>query len=1360
MRALSMVFLLVPICREILNSGVLASFVAIVGQSEGKLRSMAIQALQVISDDDIRNSRLQLCEIGAAKSLGKSLKQSLGKIWKVLADKPDQLDHDAELHYRDIINGLYAVSNILDPPASQETRPPTNSRSVSSSSIKESQQFLVQGCLDLAVSGGLEAILSIAGLPFDSRATSPNCFLLHEACRTLCFLSPILLTAKVASSGYSKWAHSLWLAFHRTLEKLSKDEMIDFRDTAAGDMYLDVLNGLGILARSEPLKVRMIEKTLPHLLKARNMADQADISNAASQAFQYLDITRDELSAQVVGNSANVGAEWFCMQRSFLLQAMARTEIRQVVCDMWKDVFRSVDHGFTNLIRLSSEVVHAAQRCEHQDLFREFSDDHGTEKMRESLISEYKDIYGAAYSDGELSDIETSQGRNSSLLSSQAYPLTSSDMEAKWILEHGQSCMASELTASSLSSHVARYLNICFPSDLLRDQIIPLQMLKPTESYNFRSIIMAQRKYFSFRREGQLIANLLEKEGHVLGSGKLHCTLNFRNSAFAGEFPESLVQVLYKCPVINGLSFVKDTNFEDLTDDDDDRLDVTCSHEGLLMSLVGAFPPWVSHVTFDGVVENADIDCLVQVLNSIGHLSCGRSSIEHDGESGQGILSFLAIRNSPTVSTERWQSFIRLFGDQPDIRGKQGNVLTALVALDLSGNDLGDTLAGSLLNTMLNGDYPSSVQELDLSQNRIQAGVKCLEALRLYKSNLMMNKQKRHTTLNTLRLASNGLRGKSWIEILSLIHDNGIPLKQLDLSGNGIVLHEREFDFANHMVRTLTSKCSLQILDLSHNRISSPIVDHILNQLIDAKGRGAVLLFLKDNHPPLSAGQAQALSEVTELTRKQMLKAYLDDSQQQRDTGSVVGLNDGGSIPEDRSVTNYSVDTDNFFASTIEESRAIQSNRTDNSITVLFSAPLVFTDGRTLRPFAKLDFDLERELIWQCLKEASRDIELSFDSATHERLLATMAKRCGCLHYSGHGHQHYLPFEDGSGGPYWFKVDQFKSLIEKEGGAPFRFVFVSACYSYLAGETFASAGVPHVVCCQQESELKDTAALAFTRQFYLALAIGHTVRDAFDQGCKAVRATPNLRNPDLEMKKFLLLPENGNHNVPIFDAKPIPEWPKSLNDDVRWRRRSVIQGAKSSELSVRNMMQEDPAPTPPEFFLGREIEMYYTLKAVLGKRLVSVTGDQGVGRSSLACALCHYINERATTIIGIERIYYIKARKSRKRTPLQSSVQRLREKLLETENGKPSAETEDDMETMFDSICKKLKHAKALIVFDRVEHIVDRDDEKEFPMLLSKLLRETKNVKILLTNKDELGKHKRIRIILSQIDDIFCQSVF
>jgi hypothetical protein len=106
----------------------------------------------------------------------------------------------------------------------------------------------------------------------------------------------------------------------------------------------------------------------------------------------------------------------------------------------------------------------------------------------------------------------------------------------------------------------------------------------------------------------------------------------------------------------------------------------------------------------------------------------------------------------------------------------------------------------------------------------------------------------------------------------------------------------------------------------------------------------------------------------------------------------------------------------------------------DNKITVLFSAPLVFKDAtETLRPFAKLDFKMDGELLWKCLKEASSDIQLSFDSATHHRLLATILKRFSCLHYSGNGNEHYLPFEDVQGDPNWFEVeDIFKNWQQRD----------------------------------------------------------------------------------------------------------------------------------------------------------------------------------------------------------------------------------------------------------------------------------------------------------------------------------------
>jgi hypothetical protein len=188
--------------------------------------------------------------------------------------------------------------------------------------------------------------------------------------------------------------------------------------------------------------------------------------------------------------------------------------------------------------------------------------------------------------------------------------------------------------------------------------------------------------------------------------------------------------------------------------------------------------------------------------------------------------------------------------------------------------------------------------------------------------------------------------------------------------------------------------------------------------------------------------------------------------------------------------------------------------------------------------------------------------------------------------------------------------------------------------------------------------------------------------------------------------------------------------------------RSVMAlGAKSSELSVRNMMQEDPSPTPPQFFLGREVDMYYVLTAILKmrKRLVSVLGETGIGRSSLVCALCHYINERASTITEVQHIYFIKPKHGGRNVSCRSLLRQLLDKLVEAGKCRPTDE-DTDTEAMLDTICKSLKNDKVLIVFDRTELLEKSDESQELPMILSTLLYETKQVKVLLTGRNSLGQ--------------------
>jgi hypothetical protein len=1277
-------------------------------------------------------------------------------------------DSSKELH-----DALCALANILDP-VPEDPLPTVNHRRSISAENKDPKQLLIRGCLEMTETGGLESLLWIASLPFsfssDSSAQrNPNTELLEEACRSLASMSPLLLSDDVATRGFARWADDVLSTLHRVLRRLVA---VKDKETLVGagiELHTNVLKGLGALARSEPLKVRIVDKVLPYLVEARSVRDRTEISNAASQAFQSLAFAEDVI--RVAGNNSNLLADWFCLKRSLLIQAMTRTEIRRFLLDSWNTPFLEASGGETRRMNrgLLEESKSNTGGAAAMELFDNFADDEDTVQSRESLLRQYCAIYDGRQSrdpplfsrrqDGSESDLRED---DDGLLSRQMYPLNDSSTETDWILSHQRSLASADQNigkgTQGLPAHIEKFLSYCFPSRLLRDRVIPIHDLRPDISFNFRALMMPQRRYFSFRREGQLLSRLCDQEAAVIDSPDVHWTLAFTNSTFAGEFVESLVQALYLCPMITGLSFSKNLEWPSVHDSDKDNE----GNEGgaLLANLVGSLPPWISYLTFEGLLDDRNLQTLVAILETVGKLSSGNEPQQGSSQSNnpggeqrrrssmdqqtQGKFSFFGVRGSPKLSVETWKSFFCLLG-RPSTQGPANTPLSSLKSLDLSGNHLGDDLCASILELVHDMDAGCSIEELDLSRNRILTGTSSIKVLRGYVDHYRYNqtagvKTHRRTwrsPLRTLNLASNGLHmGNAWLEIVMLLKYDALELKVLDLSDNGLFEEDNEYEYSDLLTSTLMKNTVLCQLNLSRNKFSAAAIDRVIENLAGTEsGSGLAFLRLENNSPALTEHQSTALLPFTERSKEMAIQRFLNDNLS-ADIDSILPLPSSMVNPVPSTLSN-----------------SLAGPKGDNMITVLFSAPLIYEVGpqRLLKPFAKLDFDMERELMWQCMKEASRDIELSFDNATHDRLLATIAKRCSCLHYSGHGHQLALPFEDGSGGPNWFKVEDIKSLIAGEGGAPFRFVFVSACYSGLAGETFASAGVPHVVCCHQESELKDAAALAFTRQFYLALAVGHTVKESFDQGCKAVRATPNLQDAEREMEKFVLLPRDGNHQVPIFNAKPVMEWPRAViektsskprrtskNRAVNRAKSVYLGGAKGSELSVRNMMQEDPSPSPPQFFLGREVDMYMVLNAVLGKRLVSVVGESGVGRSSLVCGLCHYINERASTIIAIDHIYFVKAKQGRRQDRCRALIDQLMRKLVEADKANPLEPT-SDLETVFDAVCKSLKNEKALVVFDRMEWLEDSDDANDFPMLLSNLFRETRNVKVLLTGHKPLG---------------------
>ena len=1297
------------------------------------------------------------------------------------------LEDDATLItcVKDTYRALRALANILEP--QRTSKKSQNIQRMDPHLV--ASELLVKGCLDLASSGGLTGILRVSALPTtpsflaeSKLITHDRIDLLEESCRLLANLSPLLLS-DTAAPGVANWAINVFEALDGILNRLNGDGDNNMSDLSA-ELNVDALQGIGALAVYEPLKIRIVNQTLPKLLLFKSMGgDRMDIATAANQVLLSMGFVENEISVQVAGNNPQFLVDLFCLQRALLLQAMARDEIRTKVIELWQLPLTDTDaHNSEEmmLIREQSQVRydkssnHDDRSVDSRDdpvckyLFENFTSDYDSSDKRARFLRQYLEVYDSYNSEEHIiDDVDHSDtagdDKEKNMMASHVFPLNDTREEKDWVLSHydemDKSAESKSFSVSgTMPQRVEQFLNSCFPSKILRNFVLPVNDILPRSSFNFRAFMMPKRRYFSFRREGDLLARLIDRQGSAIDSDDVHWTLGFTNSTFAGEFVESLVQTLYKHPMITGLSFIRNSAWiakrdaENGNDNDDGG--------GLLANLTGSLPPWVSYLTFDNMLSDRDLRALVAILDTIGKLSSGKDFDDETSQVSigqpQGNFTCMSIRNSLEITRESWSTFFQLLGKMGHARRNSAQVtpapvpLSTLKILDLTGNNLGDEAAAMVLELVHDKHSGCSIEQLDLTGNRIRRGTNVVRVLRSYteyyrynqKVGVKMVRNSWRSSLHTLILARNDLSmGQAGLEILALLKHNALSLRYLDLSDNGL-----ESDSYQLLASCLLKNTTLCHLNLSDNKFDHALIDQILDQLGDRDAEsGLSFLLFENNNPALTASQKSQLANFLRKSRKNGINRYVierekrllqDSTEAQDSTESKTGEYDLG---DEESKTIASKNSNSLAQDPSVGSLDAQDG--NNKITVLFSAPLVFADEENkMHPFAKLDFEMERELLWQCMKEASRDIEMSFDNAHHSRLLATLTRRCSVLHYSGHGHQSFLPFEDGMGGPNWLSVRDIKELILQDGMVPFKFVFVSACHSGLAGETFASAGVPHVVCCKQESELKDTAALAFTRSFYLALLMGHTVKESFDQGCKAVRATPNLRNSNEEMKKFVLLPEDGDHDKPVFRAKSIREWPKRSRR--RSTRGSILPGSKSSELSVRNMMQEDPSPTPPQFFLGREVDLYYVLSALLklNKRLVSVLGDTGMGRSSLVCALCHYINERASTISEIQHIYFIKPKQGDRNILCRSLLRQLLDKL--EENGKCRPTDEDtDTETMLEIICRKLKTDKCLIVFDRTELIKSSDVEcLELPKILSTILYETKQVRVVITARNSLGQ--------------------
>mmetsp|Transcript_17303 Transcript_17303/g.35864 ORF Transcript_17303/g.35864 Transcript_17303/m.35864 type:complete len:848 (-) Transcript_17303:244-2787(-) len=275
--------------------------------------------------------------------------------------------------------------------------------------------------------------------------------------------------------------------------------------------------------------------------------------------------------------------------------------------------------------------------------------------------------------------------------------------------------------------------------------------------------------------------------------------------------------------------------------------------------------------------------------------------------------------------------------------------------------------------------------------------------------------------------------------------------------------------------------------------------------------------------------------------------------------------------------------------------------------------------GVVRQPIPLRDFDHESSILRGSLDGSSRldaTIDMEVQPATVSAFTSFLGSgRSRVLHFTGYGNPHHvLTFEDEEG--YLddtFSMDTLPDLV-KAADPPLDLVVVNSFHSGRIGKAFLDAGVPHVVCCHHLEIFRDKAANSFLKSFYRALATNKSLKQAFYHSQEAVR----VEEISKDVERYVLLPRKSEddpyHDVPIFYTHPVP--------------------ANTPDRDADNLLLEDARkflPKLPRFFTGREVDMCKILDALRVENIIRIGGIRGMGKSSLAAAVCRYVQMRSAS---------------------------------------------------------------------------------------------------------------------------------
>ncbi|KAE9119850.1 hypothetical protein PF010_g7707 [Phytophthora fragariae] len=291
-----------------------------------------------------------------------------------------------------------------------------------------------------------------------------------------------------------------------------------------------------------------------------------------------------------------------------------------------------------------------------------------------------------------------------------------------------------------------------------------------------------------------------------------------------------------------------------------------------------------------------------------------------------------------------------------------------------------------------------------------------------------------------------------------------------------------------------------------------------------------------------------------------------------------------------------------------------------------------------------------------------------------------------------------------------------------------KLVFVSSCDSRDIGEVFIQAGVAHVVCVRSEGRILDESSAMFSYSFYHAALTGKTVQQAFESA--RVRVSAEMRIPDGEGEKFVLL-ESSQLHAETCPLSFSGETPRAI--EVNFVEKSCSCSASTqqfvfSDISVGKWVDVSPSnkfsktlPAVSESFVGREQELHMLAELVNTRRLVTLRGPPGIGKSTLSTKLAHFLADRNAFPDGVA---FIRLRGVQSLEGVESAIK----SALFPEGGR-----EKDM-----PLDQALADTKVLLVMDNMEDPINANPSAIRDFLLQ-LLQNTPSLSFLMTARQAMG---------------------